>query len=586
MAQRCIILLASLLLGISAGANSAAAEKKYDPGASDTEIKIGNIMPYSGPLSAYALIGRTEAAFFKKLNDEGGINGRKINFISYDDAFSPPKTVEQARKLVESDEVLLIFQSLGTPTNNAIQKYLDIKRVPQLFVATGATKFGDPKNFPWTMGWQPTYQTEGRIYARYILENLPQGKIGILYQNDDSGRDYIKGLKDGLGADAAKRMIVAEIPYDPAEPTVDSQVVTLKTSGADIFFDEASPKFAAQAIRKAAEIGWKPTLFLASISNSVGSVLKPAGLENSKGLLSTNYIKDPTDPTWKDDPAIKEWAAFMDKYFPDGDKTSTFSVYGYATAQTMVQVLKQCGDELTRENVMKQAANLRNFNSDCCCRASRSIPARPTISRSSRCRCRDSTASTASCSVCRSLARSGRSEGRPGPAAALLTERGRHVVVGVAVVRLAGAARDQHFRGAGLRGIGVEALAVLIALALAELVGAQLAVRRAVGHNRTDHASRHHRSRLGEPRQRVTCVRGSILYYILGARVEIVDRFAWLFRGGKILSNSLPISLISPGFSGRAGSPCGAGGCGGACCGGCCCSPSEGCGGAVCGQPA
>jgi branched-chain amino acid transport system substrate-binding protein len=361
MAQRCIIVLASLLLGISAGASSAAAEKKYDPGASDTEIKIGNIMPYSGPLSAYALIGRTEAAFFKRLNDEGGINGRKINFISYDDAFSPPKTVEQARKLVESDEVLLIFQSLGTPTNNAIQKYLDIKKVPQLFVATGATKFGDPKNFPWTMGWQPTYQTEGRIYAKYILDNLPQGKIGILYQNDDSGRDYIKGLKDGLGADAAKRMIVAEIPYDPAEPTVDSQVVTLKTSGADIFFDEASPKFAAQAIRKAAEIGWKPTLFLASISNSVGSVLKPAGLENSKGLLSSNYIKDPTDPTWKDDPAIKEWAAFMDKYFPDGDKTSTFSVYGYATAQTMVQVLKQCGDELTRENVMKQAANLRNF---------------------------------------------------------------------------------------------------------------------------------------------------------------------------------------------------------------------------------
>ena len=361
MAQRCIILLASLLLGISAGANPAAAEKKYDPGASDTEIKIGNIMPYSGPLSAYALIGRTEAAFFKKINDEGGINGRKINFISYDDAFSPPKTVEQARKLVESDEVLLIFQSLGTPTNNAIQKYLDLKKVPQLFVATGATKFGDPKNFPWTMGWQPTYQTEGHIYAKYILENLPQGKIGILYQNDDSGRDYIKGLKDGLGADAAKRMIVAEIPYDPAEPTVDSQVVTLKTSGADIFFDEASPKFAAQAIRKAAEIGWKPTLFLASISNSVGSVLKPAGLENAKGLLSTNYIKDPTDPTWKDDPAIKEWAAFMDKYFPDGDKTSTFSVYGYATAQTMVQVLKQCGDELTRENVMKQAANLRDF---------------------------------------------------------------------------------------------------------------------------------------------------------------------------------------------------------------------------------
>jgi branched-chain amino acid transport system substrate-binding protein len=361
MSQRKIILLASILLGVSVGLSPAAAQKKYDPGVSDTEIKIGNIMPYSGPLSAYALIGRTEAAFFKKLNDEGGINGRKINFISYDDAFSPPKTVEQARKLVESDEVLLIFQSLGTPTNNAIQKYMDQKKVPQLFVATGATKFGDPKNFPWTMGWQPTYQTEGRIYAKYILQNLPQGKIGVLYQNDDSGRDYLKGLKDGLGVEAAKRMIIAELPYDPSDPTVDSQVVSLKTLGADIFFDEASPKFAAQAIRKAAEIGWKPTLFLASISNSVGSVLKPAGLENSKGILSSNYIKDPTDPAWKDDPAIKEWTAFMDKYFPEGDKSSTFSVYGYALAQTMVQVLKQCGDELTRENVMKQAANLKDF---------------------------------------------------------------------------------------------------------------------------------------------------------------------------------------------------------------------------------
>ena len=358
----------SLLVAFSAGAavliatsSGALAQKKYDPGANDTEIKIGNIMPYSGPASAYATIGKTEAAYFNKLNSEGGINGRKINFISYDDAFSPPKTVEQARKLVESDEVLLIFQSLGTPTNNAIQKYMDLKKVPQLFVATGATKFGDPKNFPWTMGWQPTYQTEGRIYAKYILQNLPQGKIGVLYQNDDSGRDYLKGLKDGLGPEAAKRMIIAELPYDPSDPTVDSQVVSLKTLGADIFFDEASPKFAAQAIRKAAEIGWKPTLFLASVSNSVGSVLKPAGLENSKGILSSNYIKDPTDPAWKDDPAIKEWAAFMDKYFPEGDKSSSFSVYGYALAQTMVQVLKQCGDDLTRQNVMKQAANLKDF---------------------------------------------------------------------------------------------------------------------------------------------------------------------------------------------------------------------------------
>jgi branched-chain amino acid transport system substrate-binding protein len=353
------VLLAGVLA--VAVANAASAQKKYDPGATDSEIKIGNIMPYSGPLSAYALIGRTQDAFFRKLNAEGGINGRKINFVSYDDSFSPAKTVEQARKLVESDEVLLIFQSLGTPTNNAIQKYLNDKKVPQLFVATGATKFGDPKAFPWTMGWQPTYQTEGRIYAKYILQNLPQGKIGILYQNDDSGRDYLKGLKDGLGAEASGRMIVGEIPYEPTDPTVERQIVTLKTLGADILFIEASPKFAAQAIRKTAEIGWKPVEFLASISNSVGSVLKPAGFENAKGILSSNYLKDPTDPAWKDDPAIKEWAAFMDKYFPDGDKTSTFSVYGYLTAQTMVQVLRQCGNELTRENVMRQAANLKNL---------------------------------------------------------------------------------------------------------------------------------------------------------------------------------------------------------------------------------
>jgi branched-chain amino acid transport system substrate-binding protein len=364
MTRRGVFWLASMALAIGIGANPvlnpAMAEKKYDPGASDTEIKVGNIMPYSGPLSAYALIGRTEAAYFKMINDQGGVNGRKIDFISYDDAFSPPKTVEQARKLVESDEVLLIFQNLGTPTSNAIQKYLNAKKVPQLFVATGATKFGDYKNFPWTMGWQPTYQTEGRIYAKYILDNLPQGKIGILYQNDDSGRDYLKGLKDGLGEEAAKRMIVSELPYDTTDPTIDSQIVAIKSSGADIFFDEASPKFAAMAIRKVAELGWKPTTILASVSNSVGSVLKPAGLDNSKGVLSTNYVKDPTDPAWKDDPAVKEWAAFMDKYFPDGDKTSTFSTYGYAVAQTLVQVLKQCGDELTRENVMKQAANLKD----------------------------------------------------------------------------------------------------------------------------------------------------------------------------------------------------------------------------------
>ena len=349
-----------LLAGVALATTPAVAQKKYDVGASDTEIKIGNIMPYSGPLSAYATIGKTQAAYFNKINAEGGINGRKINFITYDDGFSPPKTVEQARKLVENDEVLFMFQSLGTPTNLAIIKYMNQNKVPQLFVATGATKFGDAKNFPWTMGWQPTYQIEGRIYAEYLLKNHPNGKIAILYQNDDSGRDYIKGLKDGLG-DKAKTMIVAEAPYEPQDPTVDSQIVTLKASGADVFFIEASPKFAAQAIKKAAELGWQPVRLLASISASVGSVLKPAGLEISKGILSTGYLKDPTDPTWKNDPAVKEWAAFMDKYYPEGDKTTTFTVYGYLTAQTIVQVLKQCGDNLTRENVMKQAANLKNL---------------------------------------------------------------------------------------------------------------------------------------------------------------------------------------------------------------------------------
>jgi branched-chain amino acid transport system substrate-binding protein len=336
----------------------ALAQPKYGPGASEGAIKVGNIMPYSGPLSAYAIIGKTQAAYFKKINAEGGINGRKIDFVSYDDGFSPPKTVEQARKLVESDEVLLIFQSLGTPTNLAIQKYLNGKKVPQLFVATGATRFGDPKNFPWTMGWQPTYQTEGRIYAKYLLQNHPSGKIGILYQNDDSGKDYVKGLKDGL---AGKMTIVAEAPYEVTDATIDSQILNLKTAGADVFFNEASPKFAAQAIRKIAELNWKPVHLLASISNSVGSVLKPAGLDNARGILSSGYLKDPTDPTWKGDPAVAEWEAFMAQYYRDGDRTSTFTGYGYLTAQTLVQVLKQCGDELTRENVMKQAANLKDL---------------------------------------------------------------------------------------------------------------------------------------------------------------------------------------------------------------------------------
>jgi branched-chain amino acid transport system substrate-binding protein len=357
--RRILLATAAALAGVVLVSAPAPAQKKYDPGASDTTIKIGNINPYSGPASAYGMIGKTIDAYFKKVNAEGGINGRKITFISYDDGYSPPKTVEQARKLVESDEVLLIFQSLGTPGNTAIQRYMNGKKVPQLFVATGATQFGNPKDFPWTMGWQPNYQSEGRIYAKYILEKHPNGKIGILYQNDDYGKDYVKGLKDGLGANAAQ-MIVSELPYEVADPTVDSQIVTLKSRGADVFFNVTTPKFAAQAIRKAAEIGWQPVHLLNNVSNSVGSVLKPACLEASKGILSTGYIKDYTDPTWKDDAAMKEWAAFMDKYFPEGDKTSTFTVYGYAVAQSLVQVLKQCGDNLTRENVMRQAANLKN----------------------------------------------------------------------------------------------------------------------------------------------------------------------------------------------------------------------------------
>jgi ABC-type branched-subunit amino acid transport system substrate-binding protein len=343
-------------------ATSASAQKKYDPGASDTEIKIGNIMPYSGPASSYGVIGKTEEAYFRKINAEGGINGRKINFITYDDAYSPPKAIEQARKLVESDEVLLIFQPLGTPSNSATQKYMNSKKVPQLFVATGATKWGDPKNFPWTMGWQPNYQSEGRIYAKYVLDHLPNAKIAVFWQNDDAGRDQVKGLRDGLGAKA--NMIIADKSYEVSDPSIDSQIVALHDSGADTFFTWAAPKGAAQAIRKVGELGWKPTFFLANVSTSVAGVLKPAGLENAKDIISTAYLKDPTDPTWKDDPGVKAWQAFMDKYYPEGDKLNSNNIYGYAVAQTMVQVLKQCGDNLTRENVMKQAASLKDFSSE------------------------------------------------------------------------------------------------------------------------------------------------------------------------------------------------------------------------------
>lgn len=347
-----------LALGIVAiCAVPAAAQKKYDSGASDTEIKIGNIAPYSGPLSSYGLLGRTVSAYFNKVNAEGGIGGRKIKFISYDDGYSPPKTVEQARKLVENDGVLLIFGSLGTPPNSAIERYMNAKQVPQLFVVTGATKFGDPKNFPWTIGWQPTYQSEARIYAKYLIEHLPNGKIGVLYQNDDYGKDYLQGFKDGL---AGKISIVSEQPYESTDPTVYSQIISLKGTSIDILFDVSVGKFTAQAIRKVAELGWKPLHLLNNVGSAV-SILEPAGLEHAKDILSSKYIKDPTDATWKDDPDFTQWLAFMETYFPDGDRMSSLTVTGYGLAQTLVQVLKQCGDDLTRANVMKQATNLRDL---------------------------------------------------------------------------------------------------------------------------------------------------------------------------------------------------------------------------------
>ena len=350
-------LAAALTLAV---ATPALAQKNYDPGASDTEIKVGNIMPYSGPASSYGVIGKTEAAFFNMINAQGGINGRKINFISYDDGYVPPKAVEQARKLVEGDEVLFIFQSLGTPSNVAIQKYMNSKKVPQLFVATGATRWGDPQNFPWTIGWQPNYQSEARIYAKYVLDHYPNSKIAVFYQNDDAGKDQIKGLHDGLGDKA--NMIIAEKAYEVTDPTIDSQIVALHDSGADIFFTWAAPKGAAQAIKKVYELNWKPKFFLANVSTSVASVMKVAGLDASKDIISSAYLKDPTDPSWKDDAEVKEWQAFMDKWYPEGDKTNSNNVYAYAVAQTLVQVLKQCGDNLTHENIMKQAASLKDYS--------------------------------------------------------------------------------------------------------------------------------------------------------------------------------------------------------------------------------
>ena len=357
--QLCI----AALLAAALTSPAALAQKKYDPGASDTEIKVGNTNPYSGPASAYGVIGKSIAAYLKMLNEKGGINKRKITFISYDDGYSPPKTVEMARKLVEQDEVLFLYQTLGTPSNTAIHKYMNMKKVPQLHVATGASKWNDPKNFFWTMGWQPNYQDEAKVYARHILQSKPDAKIAILYQNDDYGKDYLKGFEEGLGAQNLK-MIVAKASYEVSEPTVDSQIVQLKSSGANVFFNITTPKFAAQAIRAAYDTGWKPIHYLNNVSSSIGAVFTPAGLEKSAGVITTEYLKDATAANAASDPALKEFLDFMKKYYPDGDIKARETIYGYTVAKALEQVLKQCGDNLTRENVMKQAASMKGFKID------------------------------------------------------------------------------------------------------------------------------------------------------------------------------------------------------------------------------
>ena len=350
------------LITFAATSGSALAQKKYDTGATDTEIKIGHIVPYSGPASAYGIIGKTEEAYFKMINENGGINGRKIKFISYDDAYSPPKAVEQVRKLVESDEVLVVFNALGTPSNTAIQKYLNSKKVPQLFVATGATKWNDPTHFPWTIGWQPSYQSEARIYAKFLMKEKPDAKVAVLYQNDDFGKDYLKGLKDGFAGKASA--IIAEESYEVSEPTIDNHIVKLKASGADVLISITTPKFAAQTIKKMAEIDWKALQIVANVSTSVGAVMKPAGFENGQGVLSAHYAKDAGDAQWKDDPGMKKFLAFLDKHYPDADRTNSQVIYGYGAAQTLTKILEMCGDDLTRANIMKQAANLKDFTPD------------------------------------------------------------------------------------------------------------------------------------------------------------------------------------------------------------------------------
>jgi branched-chain amino acid transport system substrate-binding protein len=351
------------VIAFAAMSGSALAQKKYDTGATDTEIKVGNIMPYSGPASAYGVIGKTEDAYFKMINDKGGINGRKINFVTYDDGYSPPKAVEQVRKLVESDEVLVVFNPLGTPSNTAIQKYLNSKKVPQLFVATGATKWNDAKNFPWTIGWQPSYQSEAQIYAKWLMKEKPGAKVAILYQNDDFGKDYLKGTKDGFG-DKASSFIIMEESYEVSEPTIDSHIVKIKAANPDVLLIYTTPKFGAQTIKKTAELGWKPLQIITNVSASVGSVMAPAGFENAQGVLSAAYAKDGADSQWDNDPGMKKWIEFLDKYMPGADKTDGSLVYGYGAAQTLAKVLEMCGDDLTRANVMKQAASLKDFTPD------------------------------------------------------------------------------------------------------------------------------------------------------------------------------------------------------------------------------
>ena len=358
MKQTIVTGLAAFSLVVASGLAVAAGQ--YGPGVSDTEIKIGNTVPYSGPASAYGAIGKADAAYFAMINDQGGINGRKINFISRDDGYSPPKTVEVVRQLVEEEHVLLLFNTLGTPPNTAIQGYLNEKKVPHVFIASGADKWNDPKNHPWTMGWIPSYRIEARIYARHILEKLPNAKIAVLYQNDDFGKDYLIGLREGLG-DKADKLIIATQTYETTDPTVDSQIVSLQGSGADVLLTAAIPKFAAQAIRKVYDIGWKPTHFLTSVSSSVGSVMRPAGPEKGVGIISAAYLKEPTDPQWQNTPEYKEWLAWMKKYNTSGNIADANNVAGYSYTQTMVAVLKACGDNLTRENVMKQAASIHNL---------------------------------------------------------------------------------------------------------------------------------------------------------------------------------------------------------------------------------